>query len=732
MTANTTPGAVLGTVGYMAPEQVRGQPVDHRADVFALGAVLYEMLSGRRAFRGETSADTLGAILTIEPPDPDPTGQQIPRTLQRIMARCLDKRPEARFQSTRDLVFGLEALGSPAAEPSGVAAGVATRGRRVPLIGLALLAALGAAVFVYATRPAPDDSVLRLSVLPPPGLTIADRSGVPARRLAISPDGQRMAFTAAGADGKVWLWVRRLDSLSAERLEGSEGAVYPFWSPDGRFLAFFSEDGRRRSKLMRTDAAGATPTTLCELPAPNSTGGTWGLDGTILFGTFGSPSAREIQRVPAAGGTPSPVTRLDTSAGETRHYTPYFLPGGRRFLYLAVQETSGGGARPTGLFVGSLDSSERTLLQPVGSVAKYAAGHLLFLRDTTLMAQALDPTTLELGGEAVPIAEQILVGGPTGASGAFSVSENGRLIYQAGSLLPSQLTWFDRDGRPVGVLGEPAFYGDLALSPDGTQVAVTVSGGGADDADIWVYDVARRFGTRMTSHTAMDRGAVWSKADGRLAFVSNRAGPSIDVFVKPGDRADGEAPLVGTPDEDEVAESWSPDGRFLIYGASPAAGAPGGGLFVWSFADRRATPLVQTRFAETQARFSPDGRWVAYISNDSGPFQVYVTPFPGPGPRSQISVAGGSRPQWRGDGKEIIYLAPGGMLTAVAVQEHQSGKLEVGRAHQLFPIRPRPFFFGNPYEVSADGERFLVNVPVEDNAPTSITVVFNWPALIKR
>jgi WD40 repeat protein len=264
-------------------------------------------------------------------------------------------------------------------------------------------------------------------------------------------------------------------------------------------------------------------------------------------------------------------------------------------------------------------------------VAKYAAGHLLFLRDTTLMAQALDPTTLELGGEAVPIAEQILVGGPTGASGAFSVSENGRLIYQAGSLLPSQLTWFDRDGRPVGVLGEPAFYGDLALSPDGTQVAVTVSGGGADDADIWVYDVARRFGTRMTSHTAMDRGAVWSKADGRLAFVSNRAGPSIDVFVKPGDRADGEAPLVGTPDEDEVAESWSPDGRFLIYGASPAAGAPGGGLFVWSFADRRATPLVQTRFAETQARFSPDGRWVAYISNDSGPFQVYVTPFPGPG-----------------------------------------------------------------------------------------------------
>ena len=388
--ADTQPGMMLGTLGYMAPEQVRGQPIDHRADIFAFGAILYEMLSGRRAFQGATTADTLAAILGSDPVLSIGDDRQVGPGMTRIVARCLEKNQGSRFQSASDLAFALEAISTQSATvttPLAPAARTARTGLLWTFVGLAIGIAVGATATSWWRRAAPP-TVGRYTILPAAGTQITDRTaatmgGVPARRLALSPDGQRVAFTAAGADRVIWLWVRRLDSLAAQRLEGTEGAVYPFWSPDSRYLAFFSEDGKHRSKLMTIDAGGGTPTMVCELEGTNSTGGTWSQEGVILFGEFNSP-VREIRRVPAVGGVPRLVTAIEPSTGETRHYSPYFLPDGRHFLYLAVGVKGGYSFEPNGLYVASIDSGDRKKLMDGGSTAKYANGHVLFVRGSTL------------------------------------------------------------------------------------------------------------------------------------------------------------------------------------------------------------------------------------------------------------------------------------------------------------------------------------------------------------
>ena len=345
-------------MGYMAPEQVRGQRVDHRTDIFGFGAILYEMLSGQRAFHGATTADTISAILDKDPPDLPLAERHIPPALARIVERCLGKNPTTRFQSAGDLAFALEGLSSQSetvAAPA-VARRIVTRERVAwALFAVAFAAALAMGALLIFARPTSEVPSFKATILPPPEASITERGvagglGSPARKLALSPDGRRLAFTAAGRDGVIWLWVRRLDSLAAQRLEGTQGAVYPFWSPDSQFIGFFSEGPPRRSKLMKIDTSGGPPVTLCELPGPNSTGGTWSRDNVILYGVFATPVG-EIHRVSAAGGTPSPVTRLDTNAGETRHWTPYFLPDGRRFLYLATGEAKEGGSpfEPNGL-----------------------------------------------------------------------------------------------------------------------------------------------------------------------------------------------------------------------------------------------------------------------------------------------------------------------------------------------------------------------------------------------
>ena len=731
--AETQPGVALGTLGYMAPEQLRGQPVDHRVDVFALGALLYETLSGRRAFPGGTTADRVAAILGGEPPSLTATDRAISPALVRIVTRCLEKDPASRFQSASDLAFALEGLSSPDATPE-AAGRLERRARRnwLPwaIAGLATAAAVVMSI-VSIWRPPPETRLLRTTVLPPPETAITDRASVPARRLSLSPDGQWLAFTAAGRDGVIWLWVRRLDSLAAARLEGTQGAVYPFWSPDSRYLGFFSEDGKRRSKLMTINVSGGTPTTVCDLPTTNSTGGTWSQTGVILFGVFEGVERTSgvIRRVSASGGTPQPATTIDPGTGERRHYSPYFLPDGRRFLYLAVGRTGGGNPfEPNGLFVGSLDSSERTLVMPGGATAKFANGHVLFARENMLFAQPFDVTTLKLSGEEVLVADQLFVGGPTGAAGGFTVSNNGYLAYQGGSYPLSQLTWFNRKGEPLGTVGERGFVSDVRLSPDDLRAVVTSQATTFAKFNLLIHDLVKNVSSPLTFEAADESAPVWSRDGRRIAFATNRT-QDFAVYAKWATAA-GPDELLLTAGHWIVPVSWSPGGQFILY-VSIAPQSPED-LHVLSVSDRKHRAFADTPFAELQGEFSPDGKWVAYVSNEPGRREVYAAPFPGPGDKIRISFAGGQFPRWRGDGpnQEIIYRR-GRTLIAAAVSLEGDRLRVTGETQIPINAQTRVGFLGWPYDVSRDGQRFLLNQLVE-TGEQPVTLVTNWMTGLKK
>lgn len=513
---DTEAGRVLGTVGYMAPEQVRGLPADHRADLFAFGAVLYELVAGRRAFKGATAADTMTAILKEDPPDLPTSERHIPPALARIVDRCLEKNPAARFQSAGDLAFALEALSSSSeSAPASRSVSMMSGRERVAWIAVGgLVLALAFGVLWLMPRAQMDVGAYRTSILPPPETQIADFGATPspARRLAISPDGRRVAFSAIDRDKRIRLWIRPIDALAAQPLEGTDGATFPFWSPDSRFVAFFA-DGERPVKLKKIDLAGGPPVTLCEVPGVGA-GGTWNRDNVILFGS--NPGV--VQRVAASGGTPAAVTKLDEQRGENGHWVPSFLPDGRHFLYLAIG-TQSARLEPQGIHIASLESSEPKLLLPGGSNAKYANGYLLYLRDGTLMAQPFDRDRVELTGEAVPIAEQIAFS-PISKTGAFSLSEAGHLVYQTRSAGGGrfQLRWFDRTGKTIGQLGEELEHGDVELSPDGRRVAVSVREPARGDLDIWVYDVTRNVRTRFTFDSSDEATLQWSPDGSRVVF----------------------------------------------------------------------------------------------------------------------------------------------------------------------------------------------------------------------
>jgi Tol biopolymer transport system component len=736
----TLPGVVLGTMGYMAPEQLRGQKADHRADVFAFGAILYEMLSGQRAFRGPTTADTISAILDKDLPDLPAAERHIPPALVRIVDRCVEKAPAGRFQTASDLAFALEALSS-ASERSDVSASAATPARRsrerlawVAAAGLflALVAALALGAPEYFQR-APADTRVYRSTLPSPA-NVAFTDPIPARRFAVSPDGRRLAFTAAGPDGRSMLWVRPLDGLAAEPLAGTEDALAPFWSPDSVFIGFFTgtislpTGYTGGGRLKRINGAGGTPVTLCEFSGTPG-GASWNQRDVILFSTFATANGG-LRRVSASGGMPS-VVRTNEEAGEQREYLlPSFLPDGVHFLYWAASLVS---RNSLGLYVASVDSTEERLLVPGGSVpaaaglmsARYAQGYLLWQRDTTLVAQAFDLSRLELLGDALPVAEQV-------QPGAFTVSDTGVLAYQAGlEEVLSQLVWFDRSGKQIDMLGEPADYADLALSPDGTRAAVSIRDPARRARDIWLYDTARGLRTRFTFDPSDDLVSMWSLDGSRIVFNSTRTG-RLDLYQKPSSGSGADELFLAEGNFGKFPYGWSPDGRFFLYAS--AAGTPGTGndLYVLPlFGDRKPFVFLQTRFNEAWARFSPDGRWVAYRSDESGRGEVYVTSFPKPGGKWQISTGGGNIARWRRDGREIFYLAPDNKLMAAQVNGQGPG-VEVGPVRMLFQTRAKTIDTRYAYDVSADGQRFLVITPVEQTTSAPLTLVVNWPALLKK
>jgi eukaryotic-like serine/threonine-protein kinase len=718
----TEEGRILGTPAYMSPEQARGKSVDKRTDIWAFGCVLFELLTGKAAFDGETVSDMIVAVLEREPEWellPPPT----PARIQDLLRRCLQKDSQRRLRDIGDARIEIEeALAAPkvaASTQAGVPVSAITQRKSRELLAWAITAiaivitALVLGAFAYIRNVPQDAQTIRFFVSPPETWTLTRQLGLfgsPPDPLAVSPDGHRIALAATSADGRTLLWVRSLDSLNAQPLAGTEGAAHPFWSPDSRFLGFFAD-----GKLKKIDVSGGPPLTLCD--APDDRGGAWSQDGVIVFAPR-TDSA--LQKVSDSGGTPIAATVL--APGEA-HRGPVFLPDGQHFLYRVKTEEGAPGL----IYIASLNSTDRKLLLDTNTgTVVYTQGHLLFLRGTTLMAQPFDARHLVLKGDAFPIAEQIQIqSNPNAGYGLFSASGNGVLAYQTGAgTTASQLVWFDRTGKQVGMLGDSATYADLVLSPDEKQASVSISAG--QQRDIWRYDVARGLRTRFTFDPADELNSVWSPDASRLVFNSRRKG-HMNLYQKASSGAGTEEVLL-EDNRDKSPQSWSPDGRFILYTSSGPPTADD--LFVLPlFGDRKPVPFLQTPFNEYDGQFSPDGRWVAYVSDESGKDEVYVTPFPGPGGKWQISTAGGTFPRWRRDSTEIFYLAPDNKLMAAAVNGKGSS-FEVGAVKPLFEARALDPT-RNRFAVSADGQRFLMNsAPQTTSAP--ITVVLNWAAGLKK
>jgi eukaryotic-like serine/threonine-protein kinase len=742
--AETAPGVVLGTVGYMAPEQVRGLATDYRSDIFAFGAVLYEMVSGRRAFDGETSAETMTAILREEPPELTRVHPDVPPALERIVGRCLDKNPSARFQSTSDLAFALEALSaSPQTGGSSIStvdvAPVSPRKARERLLwGLvAILTAVVAGLAVPATRHLSESLSNRLVV----------RFGIQTPVMgdplsfALSQDGRQLAFVASD-QGAQRLWVRTLDQVTTRPLQGTEGASYPFWAPDGIALGFFAD-----GKLKRIDVAGGAPQVLAN--APSGRGGTWSADDVIVF----APTAQGggLMRIAATGGTPTAATELGPGHGS--HRWPQFLPDGRRFLFFV-----GFGQPDTrGMYMASLEGSDSRKVLEAESAAVFAPPDLLLeVRQGVLFAQRFDLVRGMVSGAPMSVAQAVGLDAGV-ARGAFAVSANGVLAHREAGRERRQLVWVDRTGTTMGIVGAPDENGltNPELAPDGQRVAVHRTVEGA--ADVWLIEIVRGVPSRFT----FSRGVspLWHPDGRRVVFRAISRNGIFDLFEKPASDAGDESPLLETA-ENKVALSWSPDGRVLLYATENAQ--TGADLLAVEF-DRstsgsfRATagggtqgrplngragepfPVVQTAFDEAEGQFSPNGQWVAYQSNASGRTEIYLRPFPVPGATIQISTAGGGQPRWRPDGRELFYVAPDAKLMAVPLlMKADRPTLEPGAPMPLFTTRLATGanvsvggLSKQQYSIAPDG-RFLMNVAVEETTAQSITVALNWEAGINK
>ena len=716
----TREGTFLGTWPYMAPEQLEGREVDARTDIFAFGAVLYEMATGRTAFSGTTQASLVGAILHTEPPPISMVQPMTPPALDRVVKTCLSKDANDRFQTAHDLRLQLQWIaegGSQAGVPASVVARRRSRERMAwAAAAAATLAALAVALLVPA-RPREALHRVQSSILPPEKSAFVFDGGP----MALSPDGRRLAFLAPTAEGKNLLWVRPLNGMAAQPLADTDGAGYPFWSPDSRFLGFFAG-----GKLKKIDASGEPPQVLCD--AQSGRGGTWNREGVILF----SPSLRDaLQRVSSAGGSPAPATELDASKQEYSHRFPFFLPDGRHFLYLAQAMRAGqiGGEE---VCIGSLESKERRSLfransNPVFAPAApgAASGHILFSRERTLLAQPFDARRLRLSGEAFAVGEQVQYFANFGF-GVFTASDNGILAYQAsGAGSITQVVWLDRSGKQLDVLGPPADYLRPRLSRDGRRVAIDVGDPQTGRFDIWIYDLARRVSTRFTFE-ADSVFPIWWPDDSRIVFQSNRKGQSA-LYQKVSSGTGNEEFLVQEGGL-KVPTDLSSDGRFLAYHVIDNK-TKTWDLGLCSVAEKKTSVFLSTPAAEVNGRFSPDGRWIAYQSDESGTVEVYVQPFPGHGGKWQISKAGGTQPVWNRNGKEIFYVSADNKLMAVDVKA-DSG-FEAGPPRALFEVHLKSVN-GWKYDISPDGQRFLANVVIGEVRSNPITLVLNWAAETKK
>jgi serine/threonine protein kinase len=700
----TSAGSLIGTIQYMSPEQIEGKEADARSDLFALGGVLYEMATGARPFEGKSQISVASAILEKEPTPISSLQPQTPEAFEHVVSSCLAKNPDDRFQTAHDVRLQLKWIAQSVAggvKPTEKQRSGRGAGGWIAAAGLALLL-VGLAIWWRTAKP-DEPSAFFAAPLP-----------FSARDLAVSPNGHTVVVVGRESERRNLLWIYEPGSQEATSIANTEGANFPFWSPDSRSLGFFA-DGR----LKRVDITGGPVQTLCE--APNGRGGTWNQDGVILFTPSGQLGTG-LYRIAASGGTPTQITFPDREHGEDSHRWPVFLPDGIHYLYLAMDLS--GRKVLSEIFLGSLNSNERRLItQATANVAYAQPGYLLFYRNQTLFAQRFDTKKFVLSGEPTPILTNLQYLTRI-ARAVFATTESGLLVAQkGGDSGVSQMLWFDRKGQQVGVASKPGVYGNLSLAPNGKFVATDAMDPGSQNTDIWTYDLTTESAKRLTFDPAIDSSPIWSPDSSRIVFCSDRA-QRFNLYLKDATGAQEEKVI---PQEglDRYPTDWSHDGKYVLY-------ERGNDLWFVTLTDLRSTLFFKGLSTPRAGRFSPDGKWVAYASNESGRVEVYVTSFPEAHGKWQVSNAGGEQPKWRSDGKEFYYLAPDGKIMAAPVTT--GAKFDAGTPVALFQANPRELVATSEqfsYDVSKDGQKFLINTQLK-TAMTPMSVVINWAAKLGK
>lgn len=713
--ANTAAGVVMGTASYMAPEQVRGEAADPRTDIFAFGAVLYEMLSGERAFRRDTAAETMTAVLKNDPPDLSTQSSDSTRpvspALERIVRRCLEKSQEQRFQSARDLSFALSALSGTEASTA-VRAARAAATRRISVLpwlvaALALVAVVTATWFV-ARRPQPTTR-MQFALAVPDEMNIS--------HMALSRDGTILVFVSPEENSAMpMLYVQRVGSSSVTLLPGSQGASYPFLSPDGAYVAFFAN-----GKLQKMAISGGAPQVLATALAGR--GGSWGSKGVIIYA---ADAQSPLQRINADATGMAPVTLGIRTKEDQSHRWPMFLSDGDHFLFWAGNFSNSKDDRLSGIYASSLEGKERKLVVLCHSSFGFDAHNLYYADEQRqLVRMAFDASAGTVSGSTAVVAN--LVGfQPSTYWSAFEVAQNGTLIYNTEvGAAQSVLTWVDRSGKDLGRIGDPAVVANPTLSPDGSRVAVDISDEKANNVDVWIESTTGAGNSRFTFDPSEEVVAVWSR-DGETLAYRNAAGDGPTLLLKPATGLERERKrftLPTTSMDDIIPNSWSLDNQQILFTHQITSGEY---LELIPAAGGEPTRFLTSKGSETNGQISPEGKWVAYASDESGVWEIYVTSFPGAAGKWQVSRGGGSEPRWRGDGKEIFYIAPSGMLMAVPV--NGEGIFATGTPAPLFQVHGRAPISSTDvftYDVAKDGKRFLVNRYVKPGHVPPLTILLN-------